>query len=322
MANAKSTQVTDGLTSLPLAGTTGTGGGRGAPSETQSDIFSEDSDCHHILNSLHPRRARVILEMDVSYKDHQPIIGIGGNKINEIMEDSNTHIHFPDSNLESNQVFLCGSLEGVERARAMVRPSTSLLISFELPVSRRGKTQPHLASYIQMIAINYNVKMMMYKRPKLHLVVVKGSERESVQVRDATQLLIDFVFESIANQILVSLQMQISPQHHEIVKGKNNVNLLSIMECTQTKIIFPDLTDMNVHPLKKFKVLIIGRIDDVYRARKQLLGNFPVVLIFSLSENRIDASEILSLNIKYGVCITLRQNSRQTTLTVIKGIEK
>jgi len=127
----------------------------------------------------------------------------------------------------------------------------------------------------------------------------------------------------IQNQILVNVQMEISPQHHEIVKGKNNVNLLSIMERTQTKIIFPDLTDMNVKPLKKSQVTISGRIDDVYRARQQLLGNLPVVLIFDFPDNQTDASEIMSLNIKYGVYITLRQKARQSTLAiVIKGIEK
>lgn len=181
-------------------------------------------------------------------------------------------------------------------------------------------------------------------------MLVKGSEKESAQVRDATQLLINFAFESIAvsfasslnlfrflvlinnyisifqlpqNQILVNVQMEISPQHHEIVKGKNNINLLSIMERTQTKIIFPDLTDMNVKPLKKSQVTISGRIDDVYRARQQLLGNLPVALIFDFPDNQTDASEIMNLNTKYGVYITLRQKQRQSTLAiVIKGIEK
>uniref|UniRef100_A0A1A9Z0J1 EGF-like domain-containing protein n=1 Tax=Glossina pallidipes TaxID=7398 RepID=A0A1A9Z0J1_GLOPL len=39
------------------------------------------------------------------------------------------------------------------------------------------------------------------------------------------------------NQILVHMQLETSPQHHETVKGRNNANLLSIMERTQTKTI-------------------------------------------------------------------------------------
>ncbi|XP_051858957.1 protein bicaudal C [Drosophila albomicans] len=284
-----------------------------------------------ILSSLDSRGTRVIMKMDVSYTDHSYIIGRGGNNIKRIMDESHTHIHFPDSNRsnpteKSNQVSLCGSLEGVERARAMVRLSTPLLISFEMPVMGPGKVQPdHETPYIKMVESKFNVQVIFSSRPKLHtsLVLVKGSEKESAQVRDATQLLINFAFENIANQILVNVQMEISPQHHEIVKGKNNVNLLNIMERTQTKIIFPDLTDMNVKPLKKSQVTISGRIDDVYRARQQLLGNLPVVLIFDFPDNQTDASEIMGLNVKYGVYITLRQKARQSTLAiVIKGIEK
>ncbi|KAH8262827.1 hypothetical protein KR044_000804 [Drosophila immigrans] len=305
----------------------------------------------HILSSLDSRGTRVIMKMDVSYTDHSYIIGRGGNNIKRIMDESHTHIHFPDSNRsnpteKSNQVSLCGSLEGVERARAMVRLSTPLLISFEMPVMGAGKPQPdHETPYIKMIESKFNVQVIFSSRPKLHtsLVLVKGSEKESAQVRDATQLLINFAFENIAvslghfrsiaiciiytidfqNQILVNVQMEISPQHHEIVKGKNNVNLLNIMERTQTKIIFPDLSDMNVKPLKKSQVTISGRIDDVYRARQQLLGNLPVVLIFDFPDNQTDAAEIMGLNVKYGIYITLRQKARQSTLAiVIKGIEK
>ncbi len=100
------------------------------------------------------------MKMDISYNDHSSIIGTGGNNIKRIMDETNTHIHFPDSNKESkeskdfarrtnmpynsnqnpysyiegiqhsmnkqfpqksNQVSLNGSLEGVERARAAVR---------------------------------------------------------------------------------------------------------------------------------------------------------------------------------------------------------
>ncbi|KAH8325023.1 hypothetical protein KR074_001917 [Drosophila pseudoananassae] len=284
-----------------------------------------------ILSSLDSRGTRVIMKMDVSYTDHSYIIGRGGNNIKRIMDDTHTHIHFPDSNRsnpteKSNQVSLCGSLEGVERARALVRLSTPLLISFEMPVMGPSKPQPdHETPYIKMIESKFNVQVIFSTRPKLHtsLVLVKGSERESAQVRDATQLLINFACESIASQILVNVQMEISPQHHEIVKGKNNVNLLSIMERTQTKIIFPDLSDMNVKPLKKSQVTISGRIDNVYLARQQLLGNLPVALIFDFPDNQNDASEIMGLNTKYGVYITLRQKQRQSTLAiVVKGVEK
>jgi len=46
-------------------------------------------------------------------------------------------------------------------------------------------------------------------------------------------------------------------------------------------------------------------------------------LIFDFPDNQNDASEIMSLNTKYGVYITLRQKQRQSTLAiVVKGVEK
>uniref|UniRef100_A0A1I8M5I2 SAM domain-containing protein n=1 Tax=Musca domestica TaxID=7370 RepID=A0A1I8M5I2_MUSDO len=196
-----------------------------------------------ILASLDSRGTRVIMKMDVSYTDHSYIIGRGGNNIKRIMEETATHIHFPDSNRsnpteKSNQVSLCGSLEGVEKARSLVRLSTPLLISFELPVMAAGRPQPDRDTpYVTMVEQKYNVQVIFSSRPKLHssLVLVKGSEKEAGHVQEATQTLINFSCENIASQILVNMQLEISPQHHEIVKGKNNTNLLSIMERTNTK---------------------------------------------------------------------------------------
>lgn len=284
-----------------------------------------------ILGSLDARGTRVIMKMDVSYTDHSYIIGRCGNNIKRIMEDTVTHIHFPDSNRcnpteKSNQVSLCGSMEGVEKARALVRLSTPLLISFELPIMAPGRSIPdHDTPYIKDVEVQFNVQIIFSNRPKLHssLVLVKGSEKEAQKVKEATQALISFTCEDIANQILVHMQLEISPQHHEIVKGKNNTNLLNIMERTKTKIIFPDVHDMNLKPIKKSQVIITGSIDGVYRAKQQLIGNLPVALIFDYPDSFTDTSEIVNLSNKYGVFISLRQKQRQSAMSiVIKGVEK
>ncbi|KAL5281386.1 BICC1 family protein [Megaselia abdita] len=298
-------------------------------------IVGKPEDVHKakecVLASLDSRGTRVIMKMDVSYTDHSYIIGRGGNNIKRIMESTKTHIHFPDSNRsnpteKSNQVSLCGSMEGVEKARSLVRLSTPLLISFELPVLAPGRPAPdHDTPFITNVENQYNVQVIFSTRPKLHssLVLVKGSEKEAAKVQEATQELINFTCENIANQILVHMQLEISPQHHEVVKGKHNTNLLSIMERTRTKIIFPDLSDMNIKAIKRSQVTITGTIDGVYKARQQLIGNLPVALIFDFPDSNNDASDIISLSTKYGVFITLRQKQRQSTLAVvIKGIEK
>ena len=67
------------------------------------------------------------------------------------------------------------------------------------------------------------------------------------------------------------MSMEISPQHHSIVLGKQNSNLKMIMQRTGTQIMFPDAGDPNIPSLKKSNVIITGAIHNVYLARQQLV---------------------------------------------------
>lgn len=195
------------------------------------------------------------------------------------MDETQTHIHFPDSNRsnpteKSNQVSLCGSLEGVERARTLVRLSTPLLISYELPIFLPGSTNyDNNTPFVKEMEKQYGVQVIFSSRPKLHssMILVKGCENEHKNVMDATKRLIEFMFEDLAPQIPVSLHVEISTQHHPIVLGKGSQNLREIMQRTNTKIIFPDANDMNIRPIKRSQVMISGPIHGVYLARQQLL---------------------------------------------------
>lgn len=48
------------------------------------------------------------------------------------------------------------------------------------------------------------------------------------------------------------------------------------------QIIFPDLNDVNIKPIKKSQVTITGSIDGVYKARQQLIVriNYFVYIFF------------------------------------------
>ncbi|XP_055680364.1 protein bicaudal C [Lutzomyia longipalpis] len=284
-----------------------------------------------VMCSLNSRGMRVTMKLDVSYTDHSFIIGKSGKIIKKIMEETQTHIHFPDSNRnnqneKSNQVSLNGALEGVEKARALVRESAPLVLQFDLPIVAPNHPVPDSESpYIKEVQQGYEVQIAFSNKPKLHSlsVIVKGSERNCMNVKIATQLLIDKFCSYAASRIDVMHQMEISPQHHCIVKGKDNRNLLHIMEFTKTKIIFPDLSDANIRPLRRSQVLIYGNIEGVYSARQLLLGNLPVALMFDYSNNTIDPSDVAKLNNNLDVFITVRAKTRQSTLSiVIKGIEK
>ena len=67
------------------------------------------------------------------------------------------------------------------------------------------------------------------------------------------------------------MTMEISPQHHGIVLGKQSINLKMIMQSTGTQIMFPDAGDPNIPSLKKSNITISGSIENVYIARQQLM---------------------------------------------------
>lgn len=234
---------------------------------------------HKIMTRLDSRGNRVIMKMDVSYTDHSYIIGKCGNSIKSIMEETRTHIHFPDSNRsnpteKSNQVSICGEVEGVEKARSKIRLCTPLLYSFELPILAPGRPQPdNETPFVQEIEREFNVQIIFSSRPKLHsaLVLIKGSEMDVVQVKEATKRLIDLICGEIASQIPVQMQLEISIQHHPIVVGRMSSNLREIMNKTNTKIMFPDANDVNIKPIKRSQVTITGSIDGVYLARQLLI---------------------------------------------------
>ncbi|XP_037024571.1 protein bicaudal C isoform X1 [Bradysia coprophila] len=313
-----------------------------------------------VLEKLDVRGSRVTMKMDISYNDHSSIIGTGGNNIKKIMDETSTHIHFPDSNKESkeskdlarrtnmpynqnpysyiegnninksfppksNQVSLNGTLEGVERARAAVRLTSPLSISFETPVSENQRPTHATETYIERVKEKFDVKVVSKQtRQRLHstTVMVKGTEKDAWYTKQATKLLINCMCETFANQTKVCLQMEISIQHHDSIKGPNGSNLRQIMEETSTTIIFPDCRDGNTPQSKKSHVTIKGCIDGVYLARQQLIGNLLVTLSFDYSDS-LNKEAIEALNVKYGVLISCRDKSKNTSKSiVIRGKEK
>lgn len=56
---------------------------------------------HVFINII--QGSRVTMKIDISYNDHSSIIGLKGNNIKTIMDETSTHIHFPDSNKDKEK---------------------------------------------------------------------------------------------------------------------------------------------------------------------------------------------------------------------------
>ncbi|XP_050429624.1 protein bicaudal C homolog 1 [Adelges cooleyi] len=288
-----------------------------------------------VMSVLDDRSNRVTMKLDLSYTDHSHIIGRGGLTIKQVMENTGCHIHFPDSNRtslleKSNQVSIAGNCGAVERARARVRELTPLIFCFDWPNIGTVQNYQDPSSqfpYIGSIQENYNVHVMFRTRPKLHstMVMVKGHEWDVVRVKEATMQLITHMCGNLANQVLILMVMEISPQHHKIVMGPGNETLRAITRRTGAQILFPDAKDPNIPSIKKSSVTITGHIHNVYAARQMLIGSLPLLLMFDIPQDEmvLTHEQIESVMQRLDIHISLRHKASQNIYTVsIKGFER
>lgn len=85
-----------------------------------------------------------------------------------------------------------------------------------------------------------------------------------------TALLLEHLAGSLASTISVTTHLDIAPQHHLFMKGRNGSNIKHITQRTGAQIHFPDPNA----PQKKSTVYIQGTIESVCLARQYLMVGF------------------------------------------------
>lgn len=93
-----------------------------------------------------------------------------------------------------------------------------------------------------------------------------------------TALLLEHLAGSLAGSVLVSTQLDIAPQHHHFLLGRNGANVKHISQRTGANIHFPEL---NTHTSRS-AVYIQGSIDGVCAARQQLMVWQQFICLFSI----------------------------------------
>ncbi|XP_051968023.1 protein bicaudal C homolog 1-like [Xyrauchen texanus] len=279
-----------------------------------------------IMSVLDTKSNRVTLKMDVSHTEHSHVIGKGGNNIKKVMEDTGCHIHFPDSNRnnqaeKSNQVSIAGQPGGVEAARARIRELLPLVLMFELPVIVQLNPDPSSPA-IQHISQTYNISVAFKQRSRLYGAtgVVRGSQNNAAAVKRGTAVLLEHLMGNLASAITVSTQLDIAPQHHLFMMGRNGSNIKHIMQRTGAQVHFPDPNC----PQKKSTVYMQGTIDSVCLARQYLMGCLPLVLMFDIKEDiEVEPQCISSLMEQLDVFISVKPKPKQPSKSVIvKSVER
>ncbi|XP_051502868.1 protein bicaudal C homolog 1-B-like isoform X2 [Myxocyprinus asiaticus] len=284
-----------------------------------------------IMSVLDTKSNRVTLKMDVSHTEHSHVIGKGGNNIKRVMEETGCHIHFPDSNRhsqgeKSNQVSIAGQPAGVEAARIKIRELLPLALMFECSgvVQQVDCSSP----VVQHISHTYNVSISFKPPSRLYgnTAIVRGNQNNANGIKRGTALLLEHLAGSFAGSVLVSTQLDIAPQHHLFLLGRNGANIKHITQCTGAHIHFPDLNTHSHSPTHTSRsgVYIQGSIDAVCAARQQLMGCLPLVLMFDIKEEMEVASQVITLLMEHlDVFISIKPKPKQPSKSVIvKSVER
>ncbi|XP_037553493.1 protein bicaudal C homolog 1 [Nematolebias whitei] len=194
-----------------------------------------------------------------------------------------------------------------------------LVLSFELPAIMQADPS---SPTVQHISQTYNLAVSFKPPTRLYRAtgVVRGSQNNANAVKRGTALLLEHLAGSLASTISVTTHLDIAPQHHLFMKGRNGSNIKHITQRTGAQIHFPDPNS----PQKKSTVYIQGTIDSVCLARQYLMGCLPLVLMFDIKEDvEVEPQCITALMEQLDVFISIKPKPKQPSKSVIvKSVER
>ncbi|XP_038678241.1 protein bicaudal C homolog 1 isoform X2 [Scyliorhinus canicula] len=147
-----------------------------------------------------------------------------------------------------------------------------------------------------------------------------GVEAARGRIREGTAMLLEHLAGSLGSAIPVSTQLDIAPQHHLFMMGRNGNNIKHIMQRAGAQIHFPDPSS----PQKKSTVYLQGTIESVCLARQYLMGCLPLVLMFDMKEDiEVEPQRITQLMEQLDVFISIKPKPKQPSKSVIvKSVER
>ncbi|CAD5118672.1 DgyrCDS7358 [Dimorphilus gyrociliatus] len=268
----------------------------------------------HVMRVLDSKSQRVTLKIEVPYTEHSHVIGKGGQNIRKVMEKTNCHIHFPDSNRgntqdKSNQVSISGSPKGVEEARDKIRALQPLLVSFEIAASLvPAQYLDSSSEAIEQLQYGNNVTIMTKYRGNTIVIAVRSSAWNV----NAIKVIISELSNGRLMQIPVKLQMEMSHQHHAALIGRHCSALNQAMTLSQTKIQLSEISTC-----KRYTATIVGFFDSVFVARQIILGYLPIVLMFDAKEDApFDQASVNTLASELELNVHIKPKPKQSSKSV------
>lgn len=301
-----------------------------------------------ILLHLDPRREKITMKLDVEFSYHAHLIGRGGCGIQDIMNGTQCHVHFPDANRnnsqeKSNQVSVSGKVENAERARQAIRALLPIVLKFDLVLSvekrvlldvTRLEVQKIQQETKSVIAFQENVMHNAIGLWHVVTVAVRIMQQHSELAQRAVYDICKYLTGAhliAQQQLTIAINVDVACQHHSFMLPY----ISEIMHQTHTFIDLPNYLDAkpflgNKLSYPKFNInkttfAIKGKdVSNVIKAWHLLLSYLPLSITFDLKEGQDLSDAFLhELEQKYGIEVTLKMKQRQQIKLVwLKTAEK
>ena len=291
---------------------------------------------------------RVTLRVDVDYSVHSHLIGRNGGNIASVMRATQTHIHFPDSNKQSqrhnanysgsrsaspslingfsnnapvknNYVTVSGAnIEQVEEARQYIRRMTPLRLaipfaSLHVPLSLAGQAfvPARLAAASRRIMQEYCDRGLAATM-RSDSLVVSGTMSIADLVVQATQQICLEVYECL---VPVSLSVDVTPRDLAFVRGPGDCYIRKIEHSSGCQFLFPNgiLEDTRSVDGRRQPIRIVGFPANAVKARLLLQSRLPIQLSWPLRSQsgsiETDAALKETVATKYEIFLSVRDRN-------------
>lgn len=284
-----------------------------------------------IMQQLDSKSSRVTIKMDVSHTDHSHVIGKGGSNIKTVMTDTECHIHFPDSNRnsnvseKSNQVSIAGQASGVELARQRIRELLPITLFFDFPTKHIGNLDLNSPA-IQNIVKTYNISVQIKSRkPYTTVLQVRGCVSNQIGLKDGVVCLMQMLTGQLGQTIPISCAIEIQ-NVQSFMNAKSVAKIKNIQANTGITIDLPTSERKNqilegITNNVERVVCMTGSCEGVLFARQEIISHLPLVLMFDLKED-VTATTAQQIGEKYECFISIKSKAKQATKScIIKSSE-
>ncbi|KAI6229221.1 Protein bicaudal C-like protein 1 [Aphelenchoides besseyi] len=245
---------------------------------------------------LKVKKDRVTLKIEISHANHSHIIGRRGKNTQDVMQATQCHIHFPDSNKhmdaeKNNQVSIAGPIAQVERARIRLRQISPIVMTLiatvnenRADVQRLCLNQPDVIVSVNQLS-NGQIQWTM-----------KASERNDRAIFSMVERICEGVGLKNNSDHICRSSFDIRSALLNNPHGMYTLNSIRW-------IAFQTNTQMQFSPQGQ-SVVILGRPRNILQARRFLMGLLPVSLQFDrVNDQPLDKSIIRELEDEFNVQI-------------------